>query len=344
MDRSDKRAPRSEDELRRQAAAWFARLRGPDAQAQQADFDRWRSARSGRQEAYDRLVRRWDDAAVLDLSDAYFGRTDSFVNGRLRPAMGRWGLGALAAAGGLAALIYLAPVRPDMLDAWPVPSAWSQRLATPVGEIRMVKLPDGSSVTLDTGTVVRWRFSASARRLALLQGRARFAVAHDPNRPFVVSAGGGEVAAHGTLFDVSLSSSRGVTVTLLQGVVEVDAASGTGRHKRTRLAPGQALAFGDALPVPQVRPLAPSAASWPSGMLTFASTPLSQAVAEANRYSRTPIRLASPDLALLRVSGAYRASASRPLAEDLAAAFDLRVREEPDGALVLERPPTASAP
>jgi transmembrane sensor len=159
-----------------------------------------------------------------------------------------------------------------------------------------------------------------------------------------VSAGGGEVAAHGTLFDVSLSSSRGVTVTLLQGVVEVDAASGTGRHKRTRLAPGQALAFGDALPVPQVRPLAPSAASWPSGMLTFASTPLSQAVAEANRYSRTPIRLASPDLALLRVSGAYRASASRPLAEDLAAAFDLRVREEPDGALVLERPPTASAP
>jgi transmembrane sensor len=151
------------------------------------------------------------------------------------------------------------------------------------------------------------------------------------------------VAAHGTLFDVALTPARGVAVTLLQGVVEVDAASGAGRRDRTTLAPGQELAFGRDLPVPQLRPASPNVATWPSGMLTFSATPLSQAVAEANRYSHTAIRLASPDLGLLQVSGAFHAGAARPLAESLAATFDLRIRAAPDGALVLERPPASSA-
>lgn len=326
---------RADDQVRREAAAWFARLRGPNASVLQAEFDQWRGGRPDRQAAYDRLLQRWDDAAVLSMSRADLGL--GVNSARRYRRRSRFALGALmAAAAGVG--IYFAPIRPDWVEAWPVPSAWSQRLATPVGEIRTVKLPDGSSVTLDTGAILRWRFSSSIRRLVLLRGRARFAVAHDPARPFLVAAGGGEVTAHGTLFDVSLTSNRNVRVALLQGSVEVRPPADAGRVQPTRLTPGQELAFGQDLPLPRLRPLAPASATWPSGMLTFADTPIGQAVAEANRYSRIPLRLGSPDLAQLRVSGAYHAGPARAFADSLAAAFDLRVRTAPDGALILDGP------
>jgi transmembrane sensor len=340
----DSHGRRSEDRLRRDAAAWFARLRGPNAHLHAKDFDVWRAAQPGRQQAYDRLVRRWDEAAILALSNTGRGRQDIGAIHRRRLKPGAWALGGLLASAALVFGIYVTPVRPSLLDLWPTPSAWKERLATPVGEIRTVRLADGSSVTLDTNTVIRWRFSRLDRRFWLLQGRARFAVAHDAARPFIVSAGGGEVAAHGTLFDVSLTSPRSAAVTLLQGVVEVESAAGDGRGKRTRLSPGQELAFGRGLPAAWVRPLAQNVSTWPSGMLTFADTPLWQAVAEANRYSQTPIRLATPDLATLRVSGAYRAGGAHALANGLAAAFELQVRTDPDGAIVLEKASPVSAP
>jgi len=327
--------------LRLDAAAWFARMRGPNALAHQAEFDRWRGGRPDRQAAYDRLLRRWDEAGVLSMSRSDLGL--GHARARRRPARARWAAGAIFAGATLGMVIYLAPARPDWFDAWPVPSAWSQRLSTSVGEIRTVKLPDGSAVTLDTGTVLRWRISASARKLALLRGRARFAVAHDPGRPFVVAAGGARVTAHGTLFDVLLTSGRTVSVTLLQGVVAVDTL-GADRAKSTMLAPGQALAFSRDQPAPRLRRLPVAAQTWPTGMLTFTGTPLSQAVAEANRYSRTPIRLATPDLGQLQVSGAFHAGVARPFANSLAATFDLQVREGSDGALILGRPSGIQTP
>ena len=72
-------------------------------------------------------------------------------------------------------------------------------------------------------------------------------------------------------------------------------------------------------------------------MLTFNETPLAEAIAEANRYSKVQVRLASADLSQLSVSGAYRAGDIDALAKSLAAAFDLQVQTAPDGALILAR-------
>lgn len=329
------------EKRRREAAAWFARLRGPDAAAHRPAFDRWRRDRPDRQAVYDRLVRRWDDAAILRGSRQDFGLA---ARNRGRSLGSGWLWGAAPVAAALALAVYLLPTRPAWIDAAAVPSAWSERAATAVGTIRTVKLPDGSSVILDTGSVVRWRFTAGSRRLALLRGRARFAVARSPNRPFVVAAGDGVVTAHGTVFDVALTQPGQVAVTLLRGVVEVDEARRAGLLRQTTLAAGQQLAYGQDLPAPQLTSPPPDTLTWPTGLLAFASTPLSQAVAEANRYSKTPIRLAGADLASLRVSGVFRAGAARPLADSLAATFDLRVEPEADGALVLGRPALSSAP
>jgi len=348
MDRSDKGAGRAEEKLRREAAAWFARMRGPNAVTHQAAFDHWRTARPEHQAVYDRLLRRWEGAAVLGMvrRAAPAGSDVRLGVWNLRRV---WWASAPPAAAALATVIlFLSPVRPDWVDFWPVPSAWSQRVATEVGQIRRVTLSDGSVVTLDTDTIVVSRLSSAVRRLVLLRGRARFDVAHDPNRPFIVAAGGASVAARGTLFDVALNPGHKVAVTLIRGIVDVEGPAKSSQtlapwHGHARLVAGQQIAFGRDLPSPCVQPASPAGALWPDGLLTFEATPLSDAVAQANRYSRTHILLASPALGALQVSGVFRATAPRALADSLAAAFDLQVKSDPDGDIVLDRqgPPLA---
>lgn len=81
---------------------------------------------------------------------------------------------------------------------------------TDVGELREVTLADGSRVVLDTATRLETAYGNTERHLNLPSGRARFDVSHGDPRPFIVDAGGLEVHATGTRFDVRRSGpSRG---------------------------------------------------------------------------------------------------------------------------------------
>ena len=71
----------------------------------------------------------------------------------------------------------------------PTPAEVYETVAkTTVGERRTVKLPDGSSVELNTASELAVRYTASARAIRLTRGEAYFTVASDPQRPFSVHA------------------------------------------------------------------------------------------------------------------------------------------------------------
>jgi transmembrane sensor len=78
------------------------------------------------------------------------------------------------------------------------------------------------------------------------------------------------------------------------------------------------------------------ASDWTRGMLQFDGTPLSEAVALANRYSDRHILLVG-GLGALRVTGAFRAGDTAGLAKALAAAFGLSLQQNADGNLLLSR-------
>jgi len=222
-------------------------------------------------------------------------------------------------------------------------------MTTAVGEIRTIRLADGSSVTLDTDTVVTTAFSSTKRRLNLLRGRARFDVAHDPSRPFVVWADGLTVTARGTLFDVALSPGHQAVVTLMRGVVDVQPArapifKSLTRRAAIRLTPGQRLAFDEPFSAPRLQPVLAVESVWPNGRLVFQGDTLSDALAQANRYSRQRITLAEASLGQLQVSGAFPIDKQPELAASLGATFSLRVDQAPNGDLILARSPTTPSP
>lgn len=116
------------------------------------------------------------------------------------------------------ALATAAAVATVGIVAWFLNSEDVYRTAT--GERRVVPLVDGSQIQLDSSTEVHVYYTSHSRELALLRGQARFDVAHDIERPFVVAAGGRKVVATGTAFNIDLLG-KNMFVTMIEGRVVV---------------------------------------------------------------------------------------------------------------------------
>lgn len=336
------RGARSDAAVRKEASDWAALLHDPDAKVDRNAFERWRTADPRHAEIYARVERGWEQSALL--AQTRFGRTRGLPE--RRPAWfgprRRYALAAaavlLVAAAGLTIASSSIPqrfVRPDTAE-----------LDSQVGEIREMILADGSTVTLDTDSALRVAFTPDERRLLLSHGRARFEVAHDPDRPFVVTAGGGSIVALGTVFDVGIAEGR-VRVTLLRGIVEVrntDVKSNAGPTQTARrLQPDQKISFVASAPLPPPQPAMKTDKQWTSGMLAFDETRLADAVAEANRYSTVKVVIADPASNDLRITGAYRAGDIPGFAQSVADSLGLRLTRAQDE-FVLSAPPARPIP
>src|ERR1700724_1682824 len=89
------------------------------------------------------------------------------------------------------------------LVGWGVWRAWADpTYTTGIGEQRIVRLDDGTRLSLNSGTRVRIAYDDSERRVELESGEAYFEVAHNPARPFIVTAANHRVTALGTVFVV----------------------------------------------------------------------------------------------------------------------------------------------
>lgn len=321
-----------EESLRQAAADWFSRMRAPDAEEHRVAFEAWLAEHPDHRAAYDRIARRWQQADLLSHTPSAKAR--SGLPERRRSPRAAYALAASLIAAvliGASAWLWSGAVPSGDTPSSQVASA---EISSPVG-IRRVRLSDGSFVTLDTDSSVTVRITEGERRVVLDRGRARFEVAHDSARPFIVSAGDGEVIARGTVFDVSLAGGH-PCVSLLKGSVEVrqGPAGAGGKQVVARLSPGQTIELGSASPAPRAAQAADSA--WTSGMLVFEDAPLDRVLAAANRYSRRKVSIDDPVLGALRVTGTFHSDRPDELAATLAQAFGLEVVER-EGGLALRR-------
>jgi len=244
-----------------------------------------------------------------------------------------WGAGA-ATAGVLAVALVVG-------QQW-----WKQgAFATDVGEQRAVMLDDGSRMLLNTDTRVRVSFDDRQRTVNVRSGEAIFEVAKDPQRPFVVRVSGSEVVAVGTAFAVrygapSASRPSELTVTLIEGQVSVRPAPDVGAdavapEKAISMKAGERLRLdhvaGSAGTAPPAldRPNVEQVTAWKRSEAVFDGTALQDAVAEMNRYSRTPIVLVDGlGDSTLRVSGLFRTGDNIGFARAVAHLHGLKLNAE----------------
>lgn len=298
---------RSDDDGARaeQALDWFVRLRERSSDPElRASVDSWRAADSRNDHEFRQLQAMWasDDFAAA-LREGVAGPTV-----RRRPML------AFGIAAGLLVAAVAAWQVPDLLlrlrsDYW-----------TNTGERLEVALPDGSTMTLNTGTAVDLDFAGGRRHVALLRGEAYFDVARDPDHPFRVTGRFGEVEVKGTAFAVRLEAASD-TVVLDEGSVLLRGSDGI---ERAAMVPGQ-FALIDATAAPQLSLATPGLTSWRDGRLSVSSRPLSEVVDELRRYYGGTIVVLDGDATRTMVSGSFRLDDIDAALRSLAASVGLHV-------------------
>lgn len=332
------------DQLLEEAASWFARMRGPDAEASRDAFEAWLRRGALHRAAYNRASEIFAMGKFLDEDGPVRPVSPQGRGGDVRQRR-RWAAvaaGLLVFAAGLLAL--------QLLGAGPVKMAEDHRgapsapdsLTTAAGEIKSVRLADGSVLTLEGDTALDVELGQAVRHLRLMRGRALVEVFHEA-RPFMVDIGGGRVIARGTVFEVALGRDRQVTVRLISGAVDVTIpgrAPNRPSPVTRRLRPGESVAYGAvgdeaAAPATGATATAPVPLA-PEASIDHQDIDVATLVEAANRGSRRPIRLADSAIDRQRVSGRFRTDDTLVLAERIALLFDLRVEAGPDE-IVLRR-------
>ncbi|AOF97743.1 FecR family protein [Sphingobium sp. RAC03] len=326
-----------------EAADWFTKMRGPNADTHQAEFDAWLKRGALHRAAYNRIAE-----IFLDSDGDAPPIPETLRRRRLQPVPAIFAA-ILVALGALSLSLWLAfsqghdeRTTNDIgknLSAAPRLVTY----ATAVGEVRRFRLGDGSLITLDTDSLLATDFSQSERRLRLLRGRARFDVAHEA-RPFRVAAGTGMITAHGTIFDVMLQDGKMVSVQLLRGAIDVAMAGRAEQKSQSsaiqHLKPGQATSFKDRFTLAEPTDQEPDT-QWPQGRAEFQDVAMEEVVETANRYFIVPIELEGDGIGKLRVTGIFSMKDGRALAQKLAHLLDLDVRVEPQR-IVVRMPARAS--
>ena len=207
-----------------------------------------------------------------------------------------------------------------------------QTYVSKLGQIRRVKLSDGSRMVLNTASEATVRFDKARREIELATGEGLFQVAKDPTRPFVVRAGFVSVRAVGTVFAVRTAGQR-VDVTVTEGVVELVDNSTSGGGIIRRVAANERATVMETSQV-QVQSMPHAEAerrlAWRDGMLDFAGEPLTTAVEEINRHNHRQIVVDDLALASRPVVGMFRANDPDNFAVTVATALGVESIDQDD--------------
>jgi transmembrane sensor len=318
------------------AARWFALRRRRLDSIEERQFADWLEADPANRRAYDDVNRSWEVAAVAAEDPVIAAMRSEALTARAseqRDYSRLWGALATAALV-LIAFTGVSLTHPDfMRSADEIASSHDHLvLRTGVGERATASLEDGSTVVLNTNSVLEINYSRLRRDVRLIAGQVLFKVAHDTARPFVVAAANRAVVAVGTEFEVRLEGEK-VRVALLQGRVRVESIAahrGSAAGERVAvMAPGEQLIASSAGVVVN-RTNVQELVSWQSGRVRFDNTSLTDAVAEMNRYSPTKILIDDPAAADVRITGAFRTGQSYLFAQTVSEAFPLKVEQSGD--------------
>ncbi len=130
--------------------------------------------------------------------------------------------------------------KPESADLLAEGSIEWHTLKIPRGGEYKLMLDDGTEVWLNAESELKYPVSFTARqRVVHLTGEAYFKVAHDVDKPFIVSSEFQSIRVYGTEFNVNTYDADAITTVLVEGVVGLQ----YGDNKETKLKPGELAAL-----------------------------------------------------------------------------------------------------
>lgn len=327
-DRSiDQTVTGQESLLSEEAIAWFARLRSEQSSAEERQaFESWRTKSPAHARAFDEACALWNDPALLAAASESAHASAPVTRSETTRSRSPRRLTQFALAASAAGLLIIAGLQLE------IPLRLASDYRTSTGEQQFVRLPDHSTVTLNTRSAMSAEFDATSRQVHLLKGEAFFQVAPDKQKAFVVDSRRITTRAVGTAFVVR-EERDGVRVTVTEGVVEL-APSRPG-WESVRVTAGQQVFVGSAGPGSVRAVDLGQATAWLRGRLVVEDVPLSDVLDDLRRYHSGTIQVWNSAVNDIRVSGSYNLADPAGVLTSLAQTLPVRMASITDRIIIL---------
>jgi transmembrane sensor len=203
--------------------------------------------------------------------------------------------------------------------------------------MRREPLPDGSAVTLNTGTTLAVTYTERSREVKLVCGEVLVEAAADPVRLFMLDALGTHIFTDSAAFAVRVLSADQVQVMVQNGQVRVvepfNPSKAVTLPANTLALPSRAAGPGEAAKLLTAERIDPADVerrlAWQRGQLSFEDVTLDDSLQEFARYGDVRVVIDDPSIGSLKVVGLF--STSDPIGFARTVAISLRLRLEMRG-------------
>ncbi|MEM6913936.1 MAG: FecR domain-containing protein [Pseudomonadota bacterium] len=336
--------------IREEVHIWRARIgTGPLPAEERMAFDAWLQADDRHSEAFAEAEITWRVTGRADLSATLSAYAET-VNLHEAPSASviqkqtpwLWAAGSVAAAITLTIAVSL---HFGLLGDDPSTIGIEESIAsytTGIGEVRDIVLPDNSTMTIGARSEASVHFTAGRRMVSLHTGSVFFDVAHDANRPFVVSSESIDVVATGTAFDVQRRADR-LRVGVAEGSVRVSRPltrsnqrlSSGGMRESVALQAGETVGVRDVGDFEPLRRLPVGLiGAWRSGQLVYLRTSLEDVVEDIQNVSGLSVFI-DEDVRDLQLSGTFDADDIDGLLEAVEAALPVLIERQNDDHIIV---------
>ncbi len=199
-------------------------------------------------------------------------------------------------------------------------------IQVPYGKMQTETLPDGTIVTLNAGSVLRYpeKFD-SDKRYVEFTGEGFFDVSEGKNCPFIISTKGYDVKVLGTSFNLqNYVESEHLSLTLCSGKIQL-----IFEEEQISLRPGEQLLLNkqnNELERSKVN--VRNYTSWMKGKLYFNKTPIEEVVRMLERYYDCRIELDSRSVFTNKVSGTHDNKSLEAVLHSIELATGIQSRKE----------------
>lgn len=312
--------------LEHEAIDWLIRLSDESCTvADQKAFDVWLQQSPAHQVAYAEIARRMDWVQRVAQTDTVT-RAEALRYRANNQKRASYRLIRLATAASVLLVLGMATFSSE---GWYGSSSHYQVAR---GGQKTINLADGSQLELNTDSEVNVRLNRWQRSIEVVKGEVFFSVEHNPERPFVVTAGAGRSIDIGTEFEVYRQPNQ-VMIAVQEGSVRVEA-----QQSRDLIAL-QTVAYdqnGKFIALPPKLSI-DSVTAWRRGKLVFDNRRLDDVLAEIGRYHNVQLQLADPKLADNKVSGTFFIDRLEGNLATIANSLNLTVQHPNSGEIVLTR-------
>jgi transmembrane sensor len=328
----------SKEEIQEQACLWVSRMDRGCSEQEKQDMIIWVSQSNSHREMLMKMASLWDDLSVLNKLSALFPLENS--SKRKYPSFRKLSI----AASFLLAILIGGSITTEvnLLPLFSMKSTTTNNIrlfSTKVGEQASFSMEDGTSIHLNTNSIIEVAYSDRQRHLKLIQGEAKFDVAKDSTRPFTVTAGEKSFTALGTIFNIQKNTDHDLELLVTEGRVLItksikiiESTSDTNNSLKLEELSGVLVKSGEKAVIDdstlnQVKSVSlmqvQKDLAWQQGMLIFEGERLAEALKEINRYSDIRFEIADDNLGEIIIAGYFKADDVEGLLKSLSLNFNI---------------------